>query len=320
MTTKLTLDLLGVPETFVDDMGGVTLSSYWPIIRQVLDATDGPVVEIGADRGFCTVKLAEACAAQGRDFHSVDPSPSDGVNDIPGVVHHRKTSFEFFEASDVNASMWIVDGDHNYATVIGELENIVRMTGESEAAIFLHDAGWPWGRRDLWYNPSEAPANAVLAGENRSISLDVAGNVPSSEGIFLGAVSAVAAEEGGARNGVMTAIEDFLASKAGSDWEFRWTPLFYGFVLLTKKGTLDRPEFAAVREAFAAFETNREIIASAELNRLRLLLTLNQKWASGDAYAMSLNARLSKAEAILRTPLGKCASLFYRLAIKVRGK
>jgi hypothetical protein len=323
MTTQITLELLGVPPTFVDDIGGITLSSYWPIIKMALDVSSGPVVEIGADKGFCTAKLASACAETGRAFHSIDPSPSNGVDEIEGVIHHRITSFDFFAKNSFGASLWIVDGDHNYVTVRGELDSIAARTDSDETVILLHDVGWPCGRRDFWYNLAEAPELAARTADGRSVSIDASGDVPAGEGIFLGNVSAVALVEGGPRNGVMTAIEDFLASPAGIEWEMRWTPLLFGLAILTKKGVLASERMRPLRMAFDAFDQNREIIASAELNRLRLLLTLNQKWAAlavSDTRGYELAERLERAEAVLRTPFGRLARFTYRIVKKVLGK
>jgi hypothetical protein len=299
MITETTRRLLGIPETFVDDIGGVTLASWWPAIEMAIDGIRGPVVEIGADRGFTTRALAAKCASIGVSFTSVDPNPAPYVDKIDSVDHRRMTSEAFFAdvASVPAAGVWIVDGDHNYETVLMELQNIAALTKERDAVIFLHDIGWPWGRRDLWYNGAAAPGEARLAA---SVSLDEEGVVPPSEGIFMGAVEAVAPLEGGPQNGVMTAVEDFLASTEGSEWHLMWSPVFYGFGFVARRSTLDSGKISSLSQLFDSLHHARDILGSLEFNRLRLLQTTNVKWtesASKDSEIAQRDRRISELEA-----------------------
>lgn len=275
MITETTKQLLDIPDSFVDDLGGITLSSFWPVFSAALKSYDGPVVEIGADRGFVTKQFADACFQQDRLFYSVDPSPAEGVDDIPGVKHIRKTSKNFFAEMRIPAGIWIVDGDHNYNTVEMELAQISKTVGDGDAIIFLHDIGWPSGRRDFWYAASEAPSTASLAKDGFSVSLDDSGPVPVVDGIGLGPVQAFTPHEGGKKNGVMTAVEDFLGTNEGTSWELHWTPIFFGFGFLVKKNS---PNSQQLITFFDHFEQVRPVLSALEANRLRLLQTLNNKW------------------------------------------
>ena len=75
--------------------------------------------------------------------------------------------------------------------------------------MFLHDVDWPYGRRDLYYDPDSIP------GEFRH-DYKRAGIVPGRarlhprRGINSGLANAML--EGGQRNGVRTAVEDFLSA------------------------------------------------------------------------------------------------------------
>ncbi|NTF17708.1 class I SAM-dependent methyltransferase [Agrobacterium rubi] len=298
MITDTTRALLGIPGSFVDDIGGVTLASWWPAIEMAIDGLTAPVVEIGADRGFTTKALAAKCAYMGVSFTSVDPNPAPYVDKIETVDHRRVTSEAFFaDAATVPpAGVWIVDGDHNYATVLMELRSIADATQDRDAVVFLHDIGWPWGRRDLWYNGSNAPEGAQAGA---SVSLDNEGVVPPSEGIFMGAVEAVAPREGGSGNGVMTAVEDFLSSPQGADWVLAWSPVFYGFGFVTRRSTLLSGKISKLKALFDSLEHARDILGPLEFNRLRLLQTTNIKWsesAGKDERIAALEGRIAEFE------------------------
>lgn len=300
MITDTTRRLLGIPDTFVDDIGGITLTSWWPIISEAIRAIPGGVVEIGADKGFTTRMLSELCQELAVPFVSVDPSPSDGVDDIVGVDHRRITSSDFFKSEQVPAAaVWIVDGDHNYETVAMELEGIARASAGSDCLIFLHDLGWPNGRRDFWYSLDTAPTDAPRMIDGHGVSLDIEGICPKEQGIGLGSMAAVAPTEGGLRNGVLTAVEDFLATEQGSGWVFRWTPIFFGFGYLVRKDTLASGRLSVVEDRFESFENVRDILGPLEFNRLRLLQTTNVKWtesASKDARTEALEHRIAELE------------------------
>jgi hypothetical protein len=277
------------------------------------------VVEIGADKGFTTRMLSQLCRELGIGFVSVDPAPANGVDDIDGVDHRRITSDEFFKGADVPASpIWIVDGDHNYDTVAMELAGIAKATRDSDCLIFLHDLGWPNGRRDFWYSTGTAPADAPRMAAGFGVSIDSEGVVPIHEGIGLGSMAAVALREGGPRNGVLTAVEDFLKSEGGRGWVFRWTPIFFGFGVLVRESTLLSGKLSALVERFDAFDRVREVLGPLEFNRLRLLQTANVKWtdsAAKDRRIGELESRLLQNDEIRRASLGTRIRHAYKLVM-----
>lgn len=85
----------------------------------------------------------------------------------------------------------IIDGDHNYYTVFTELSVIEdKFRGGIQPLIFLHDTGYPWARKDLYYNESTIPPEHIHH------------------------------YEGGPRNGVLTAVEDFI-KLSDQAWELQ---------------------------------------------------------------------------------------------------
>ncbi len=77
--------------------------------------------------------------------------------------------------------------------------------------LLFHDVGWPHGRRDAYYVPELIPES------DRRPLREGGGLFPGERGTIPGGLPYkwVAAEEGGQRNGVLTAIEDFVAQREG---------------------------------------------------------------------------------------------------------
>ena len=54
----------------------------------------------------------------------------------------------------------LIDGDHNWYTVYHEMKaiaEVARANGAPLPVMILHDVGWPYGRRDLYYAPDTIP-------------------------------------------------------------------------------------------------------------------------------------------------------------------
>jgi hypothetical protein len=103
----------------------------------------------------------------------------------------------------------LIDGDHNWYTVFHELKLIEAYAQQNRGKlpiIFLHDTDWPYGRRDMYYFPETIPEKFrhpfLKKGMRKGISELVEGGSNSD---LNNAMS-----EYGERNGVLTAVEDFL--------------------------------------------------------------------------------------------------------------
>ena len=56
----------------------------------------------------------------------------------------------------------LIDGDHNFFTVRNELELVwagVRDRAGRLPVVMFHDVGWPYARRDLYYEPGDIPVD-----------------------------------------------------------------------------------------------------------------------------------------------------------------
>jgi hypothetical protein len=179
------------------------------------------------------------------------------------VRHVSATSLDAIPTLDPQDA-WFVDGDHNWYTVYHELAAIyeVHRAAGSPLLVFLHDAGWPWGRRDLYYAPERIP---VEFRHPHSWELGVTlGSRSAVPGGFRGCGAfAVAQQEGGPRNGVLTAIEDFLAAHPD---ELYWVfvPGVFGLAVLFSR---DHPAAQGLANLLAPLHEHA-LLKTLETNRL----------------------------------------------------
>lgn len=211
-----------------DDPGkwGHSLANMQEILVAVLDAAQArSVTEIGAYAGDLTKDLADWAEGRGGEVIAIDPFPQPAL----GRLGEERDSVTLVEEPSFDALRHIprtdavvIDGDHNYYTVTRELQAIgERFPDEEIPLLILHDVRWPHARRDAYYAPDAIPED-----ERRPMS---SGPVfPGTSGIAPGGLPYrdVAEEEGGPRNGVLTALEDFLAGHDGL--RLAIIPAFYG--------------------------------------------------------------------------------------------
>ncbi|WP_166039159.1 class I SAM-dependent methyltransferase [Sphingosinicella sp. YJ22] len=255
-----------------------SMSEFADIIVPALEVAGArEIVEIGAEFGGMSQVLADIADAHGGRLTSIDPAPKkeflDWVATRPGVRHVATLSLDAIDGQrDVDA--WIVDGDHNWYTVYNELKQIracSRRDGKP-MLVFLHDVAWPCARRDLYYAPDQIPADFRHPHDWDS------GMVPGFAGLVPGrgfrgcGQFAAALHEGGPKNGVMTAIDDFLAEALaeGEEYAFAEVPAVFGLGVLF---AMDAPWSQAVAEIVLPYHDNA-LIRRLEENRLANYLTV----------------------------------------------
>jgi hypothetical protein len=255
-----------------------SLAEFGEIIRDALAIADvRDVVEIGCELGGMSAALADYVNGRGGTLTSIDPSPKQEFIDWlavnPHVCHVPALSLAALPTLPA-ADAWVVDGDHNWFTVYNELHGIraACARGGKPMLVFLHDVAWPCGRRDFYYAPETIPADFRHAHSwDGGVSLEWDGVVPNRG--FRGAGSfAVATHEGGARNGVLTAIEDFIDDTeiAGREMLYAQVPAVFGLGVLFDKSADWAP---AMADHVAPWHENA-LLATLERNRLRNYLTV----------------------------------------------
>src|SRR4029078_11929786 len=88
------------------------------------------------------------------------------------------------------------------------LRRAARAAGAPLPVLIMHDVGWPYGRRDLYYAPDRVPEEFRQPYEQERRRLRTKKVRPTG---VLNPLHYNAALEGGPRNGVMTALDDFVA-------------------------------------------------------------------------------------------------------------
>jgi predicted O-methyltransferase YrrM len=168
------------------------------------------IIEIGSRDGGHTRLIAQWAAGHGAILHVIDPQPNFDVDAYMSewpdhLTIHRDLSLDAL-ARIGPADMILIDGDHNWYTVINELQEIERVNADWPL-VLMHDVGWPYGRRDMYYQPETIPP------EHRHPYRKGGVRRFHSALIERGSKSPVlkAEREGGPRNGVLTAVEDFLS-------------------------------------------------------------------------------------------------------------
>ncbi|MBO0767727.1 MAG: class I SAM-dependent methyltransferase [Solirubrobacterales bacterium] len=228
---------------------------YDHVIQPVVEAlAPKRVIEVGVQYGDQTAKLLEQVDKTGGVVHAVDPLPEFDVAEWEAkwgatLVFHRALSLAVL--SEVHGlDLALLDGDHNYYTVTNELrviEETAAADGVAPPVIVLHDVDFPYGRRDLYYDPENIPA------EHRQpylqLGIDFTTGDLHPDGINNHLTHAV--DHDTPRNGVRTGIEDYLASSA-VQWNQTWIPGFHGLGILTPVQTLERsPALRQVIEGFS---------------------------------------------------------------------
>jgi hypothetical protein len=192
------------------------------------------IVEVGVEDGTMTRQLLAALEQNGGRLTSIDPLPSEAAQALfAGKKHARLIQgLSLEEMPKLPADAYLIDGDHNYYTVLHESKlawEQFQRRGKPFLA-FYHDVGWPCARRDLYYAPERIPAEYLQPHVwDQGLTLDDPGTI---EGGFRGEGSwACARNEGGPRNGVLTAIEDFVLDKE-ADLLWAYVPAVFGLGIL----------------------------------------------------------------------------------------
>lgn len=248
-----------------------SLTFYGELIRQLAGLTQNPnAVEIGSQDGEVSVLLADSTAARSGALYVVEPHPSPLLQDL---VRRRDTvtlveGLSPHALRDVpTAGLYVIDGDHNYYVVRGELDAIFGREDAQGSIVVMHDVGWPWARRDMYYDPTALPKDAVHEfSYARGVRLDDPELAPPGQGFRSKGAYAIALQEGGPCNGVLTAVEDTLAEN--TDLRLLISPLVFGLAVI---GSTANPVWGSVMDVMRPY-TDNPSLAEMERNRLTLFL------------------------------------------------
>jgi hypothetical protein len=240
-------------------------------------ANPGAVVEVGAGGGAHTRRLAKLCGSQDVALHVIDPAPRFDPSELgDGVIFHERLSLQALpEIGPVDVAL--IDGDHNWYTVYNELE-LLRSTSQSARRatplVICHDVCWPYGRRDLYYEPDTIP-DEYRHQWKRSGIVPGQSALQGESGLNPGLANAI--DEGGPRNGVMTAIEDFVET-ADQPFEVTILPVLHGLALVSPRSRLQAsPRLERLLARLAGPRGLADLAPLVEEERLRLLIAADER-------------------------------------------
>ena len=246
---------------------------FWePVIEPLVRAANAQrIVEIGALRGETTVKMLEDLGPTA-ELHVIDPVPQ-----FDPTVHEERFGGRYVFHRDLSLNVLpdakpfdfaLIDGDHNWYTVYNEC----RLLGEAALRegvhlplMVLHDVGWPYGRRDLYYDPSNVPEEGRQPYDYRGMRRN-SKKLAKAGGMNITLANAL--EEGGERNGVLTGLEDYLAEHPNPVRKII-IPIYYGLAIVAEEAYLaDNPAVAELMDRLESLDGVSELLELSESIRL----------------------------------------------------
>ena len=195
----------------------------------------------------------------------------------------------------------LVDGDHNWYTVYHELRMLAetaRIAARPLPVIIMHDVLWPYGRRDLYYDPRTIPEEFRQPYEQRGMAPGVT-ELLKNGGLNPTLHNAV--REGGPRNGVMTALEDFLGER-GQAMRTVIVPFHFGLAIV-----VDEERLAEHKQLVAVLDELES--AGGRYRQLELAESVGLGRSALPAQRVLQERTTTRGigEALSRTPQGRAA-------------
>lgn len=246
-----------------------------PLLRAIKPKT---LAEIGVEGGVATDLYLDYCKDSGASYVGVDPACSSAA-----IEKVRASGHTFIELPSLEAlpklpkcDVYILDGDHNYYTVYHELKQIECLASPNEAfpICFLHDVLWPWARRDFYYCREEIPEafRQPATTHRMGIRPENAGVLAKGGWHVLPGVH-FAETEGGARNGVRTAAEDFIR-ESPRKLKLTVVPAIFGLGLLYEPERLTPEAAEAMRKLENGLEYLGPLLALMERQRVETFIDI----------------------------------------------
>lgn len=276
---------------------GTSLAHTAELSLPCLDAVGArSVVEVGAYAGDFTRVLVAWAAERDARVSAIDPAPQPGLVGLaeahPGLELIRETSLRALREIPLPDAV-VIDGDHNYWTVREELRLIgERASGPDLPLLLFHDVCWPHGRRDDYFDVEAIPP----AARRLPLAGPAAGLYPGDPGVRRDGLPypRSAAREGGPGNGVLTAIEDFVAER--ERLRLAIVPVFFGLGAVWHR---DAPWSGAVAAVLDPWDRN-PVLERLEANRVHQI-------AQAYGATAKLERHAAGQEAVLRRMLESSA-------------
>lgn len=234
------------------------------------------IVEIGSQAGGNTRNILLFCKDHGARATIIDPLPignHEEIRDLLKMHGQHKMALSLNALPGIaDGDVYLIDGDHNWYTVFHEIDCIIQNALKHRAdhlpVLLFHDIGWPYGKRDLYYDPSTLPPEGLLPYVKGGLHPGV--NTPT-EGQGFNAHLCNAIEENTQKNGVLTAIED-AAQKYAEHYDLYRIPGWHGLGLMAPKRGLPKAAQEVIASHFVLPSDLFAYAASLEQKRCEMLV------------------------------------------------
>ncbi|MHA1539881.1 MAG: class I SAM-dependent methyltransferase [Alphaproteobacteria bacterium] len=226
----------GLTKPFEEGLLLTSLINFKPLIEHILTTLKiRSICEIGIDRGLFSDWLIQFIKQEKIRYMGIDPKVPEGIKErLSKDEYTEGKSIPFLKDITDPYDLYFIDGDHNYYTVENELKAIEEKADNKFPVCILHDINWPWGRRDFYYNVDDIPEDYRQPATQKG-AINIGNTGISDRGFRAGSGNLIAQKEGGKRNGILTAVEDFMAAykkKNGRDLTLVKVPVFFGLGIL----------------------------------------------------------------------------------------
>ena len=321
--TKLTASLFELPPFAQRAENICSMVNFFPLAERLMNRLENisKIVEIGAENGYNTSALLDYAVRRHILLDTVDPSLPENAKQLlqsPQFKFHQTVSGEYLAGND-RYHVIFMDGDHNYETVLTDLETIDRKRKQNcIKVIFLHDVCWPWAYRDIYYGPERIKAPHPY---DYNIRVSPYEEERSEQGLSSGNY-ATALAEGGKNNGVLCAVENFLKT-TGPRWRFKSFPVLYGIGVLYYVENFSLKELNAFETELHQQLSSRELMSVLELNRIENLCRIEalrldivragEVWKRDQSYITTLETNLKERDKTLEANRKEHQQTQYRL-------
>ena len=293
---------------------------FWETVtKPVLEALQpASIVEIGSDEGGNTANLLSFCQENSATLHVIDPLPKYDVEEWRReygrhLVFHEAMSLDALPRVE-GLDVVLIDGDHNWYTVFNELRLIEERCEALSASfplVLLHDIGWPYGRRDLYYDPDNIPEEHRKPYEKKGLHPDSRGLVERGG---LNSSLSNASRENESRSGVLTAVEDFMDA-TNQRLELKQIPGVNGFGILAPLELKEsNGRLAELLERLELSDTAMQLLEKVERERLEMQMGRQKYRAAAERSSARREREVGELQGRLRESEARVEDLRRQLA------